>query len=141
MIVFILKKSAWEPLWKTNKQEEQINLFLLNYKVNYTKPMYSDLFQLSNNDCNFIYNDEYAMPVKNWLCFHCRHFECPECIIMQTRSYAVSWIIHVCIILIMCARTNASHFRGGTISWKPTGRENEVLDIYLSLVPIYTLKY
>nr|XP_022296130.1 integrin beta-like protein C isoform X1 [Crassostrea virginica] len=45
---------------------------------------------------------------------------------MQTRSYAVSWVIHVCIILIMCARTNASHFRGGTISWKPTGRENEV---------------
>ena len=36
MIVFIFKKSAWEPQWKTNKQEEQINLFLLNYKVIYT---------------------------------------------------------------------------------------------------------
>ena len=36
------KKSAWEAQWKTNKQEEQINLFLLNYKVIYTKPMYSE---------------------------------------------------------------------------------------------------
>lgn len=41
-----------------------------------------------------------------------------------------------CTFLLLFNFVNASHFRGGTISWKPTGNGNEVNPVPRTFVRI-----